>query len=212
MDRKNWCIGIILSFLLFGIIRFCYLKSLDHRAQVASLAFLGRLLAGEVFVKHIINSLLESRGFFHFHVLGFDRFAKDHAYARWVEVGALKRHARGFFAHLAVGASHDTRDRDGSCCIGDNDIFPAQKLALLIVERGDLFAFAGLADDELCALELIEVEGVERLTTFEEHVIGHIDEVVDGSLADGLEAAARAQLAQAAAQIRAIQRLRKTMR
>ncbi len=61
--------------------------------------------------------------------------------------------------------------------------------ALLAVERDDLFALGGVADDDLGAGEFLRVEGVHGLAVFEHHIVADIDDVVDRTQADGGEAA-----------------------
>ncbi len=49
------------------------------------------------------------------------------------------------------------------------------------VEGGHGLAGLGAADDDAGTGEAVEVEGVERLVAFEEHVVGDVDDVADGT-------------------------------
>ena len=55
------------------------------------------------------------------------------------------------------------------------------------VEGGEGCACRAVSHDHFSALDLVEVEAVERLTHAEEYEVGDVDDVVDGALAYGVE-------------------------
>jgi len=58
---------------------------------------------------------------------------------------------------------------------------PSGQRAQLPVERRDRFTRQGLPDAEFGPLELVQVERVDWVTQFHEHVVGDVDDIVDGS-------------------------------
>ena len=49
-----------------------------------------------------------------------------------------------------------------------------------MIDRGELFAGSGLADDNFRIRDPPQVKRVEWLATFEKHVVGDVDHIVDG--------------------------------
>ena len=102
------------------------------------------------------------------------------------EVGAFQKDVRGAFDDAGFLTAHDASDGDGAGVVGDDEVF-GEKGVFLAVEREDLFAFLGAADGD-AALEFIEVKGVQALAHLHHHIVGDIDDVVDGAEADAFEA------------------------
>ncbi len=61
------------------------------------------------------------------------------------------------------------------------------QLALHAVQRCQLFVQPGATDDDLTALQLIRIEGMQRMAQFHHDVIGHVRDVVDGPHAHGFK-------------------------
>ena len=102
------------------------------------------------------------------------------------EVGAFEKDVRGAFDDAGFLTTHDASDGDGACVVGNDEVFGEQRV-FLAVEREDFFAFLGAADGD-AALEFIEVESVQVLAHLHHHIVGDIDDVVDGAEADAFEA------------------------
>lgn len=102
------------------------------------------------------------------------------------EVGTFEKDVRGAFDDAGFFTAHDAGDGDGACVVGDDEVFGEQGV-FLGVEREDFFAFLGAAHGD-AALEFIEVEGVQALAHLHHHIVGDIDDVVDGAEADAFEA------------------------
>ena len=71
--------------------------------------------------------------------------------------------------------------------VGDDEHLVVEG-ALDAVERDDLLAGRGAAGDEPAAADLAGVERVQRLAPAEHHVVGDVDDVVDGAHAGVREA------------------------
>ena len=103
------------------------------------------------------------------------------------EVGAFEKDVRRGLGNAGFLTTHDASDGDGAGVVGDDEIFGEQGV-FLAVEREDFFAFFGAADGD-ATLEFIEVKGVQALAHLHHHIVGDIDDVVDGAEADAFETA-----------------------
>ena len=104
-----------------------------------------------------------------------------------LEVGALERDATGGGVDLRVGTAHDTGHRLRSLGIGNDQHVLGQR-PVLAIQGTEALARAGAPDTQLPTTQPVEVEGVHRVPQLEQHVVGHVDDVVDGSDAGRLEA------------------------
>ena len=93
-------------------------------------------------------------------------------------------------ADLGVGAAHDAGQRHGAAGVGDEQVVRLER-ALDAVERGELFARLGAADDDAAVAEQVEVEGVGGVAELEQDVVGDVHDVVDGGEAAGFQALAQ---------------------
>ena len=112
--------------------------------------------------------------------LGVQRVpARGAADSRRVEHGALQQDPRRAVTHLAGLTAHHARKRDRLLAVGDDEVVGAE-LALLAVESGHRLALAGAPHDDARALQLLEVEGMERMSELEQDEVGRVDHVADG--------------------------------
>ena len=86
-----------------------------------------------------------------------------------------------------VEAAHHARQPDGLFGVRDDEIFGGE-LAFDSIERLERLAGSRFADDELSALEQIEIENVRRLAAFPQNVVRGIDRIADGPLIEQLQA------------------------
>ena len=103
-----------------------------------------------------------------------------------VEIRAFEDDPRGGIRNRAVRAADDAGDGDGPARIGDHQIRRIERVAF-VIQRLDGFAGARGTNDNLIALELGGIEGVHGLRDFRQHVVGDVDDIVDGVQADGFE-------------------------
>ena len=89
--------------------------------------------------------------------------------------------------HPRVEAAHHSRDDQRLLLVGDDEHAAAEG-PLLLVEGDDLLAVAGAPNDDLPAGNARRVESMQRLAVLEHHVVGDVDDVVDGAQAYRLEA------------------------
>ena len=94
---------------------------------------------------------------------------------RGLEEGALDEHGVGGVFNLAFRAAHHARYGHRRVGVGD-DAHRRVKRAIHAVKCLDFLAIAGLTDDDGAVGEARVVEGVERLATFQHHVVGDIDD------------------------------------
>ena len=129
---------------------------------------------------HLIHAALEAVG-------GFARqgqAAGGLADGPGAENGAFEQHVGARRFHLAVGPAHDAGQGHGLLGVADEQVARG-KYALLAVEGDDPFALGGVSHLDRIAGELVPVEGVQGLAELEQHVVGGVDDVGDGALADG---------------------------
>ena len=70
--------------------------------------------------------------------------------------------------------------------VGDDQHLRIER-AIDAVERRDALARCRAANPDFAARELLEVERVHRLAELEQHVVGDVDDVVDGTHTGGLQ-------------------------
>ena len=83
-------------------------------------------------------------------------------------------------------AAHHAGDRLRLVGVGDDEHLGVER-SVGAVERPDALALFRAADPELLAGELVQIEGVHRLAELEQHVVRHVDDVVDRADAGGLQ-------------------------
>ena len=96
-----------------------------------------------------------------------------------LEVGDFQEDVGGGLGDAGVKSTHDASDGEGFVFVGDDEVVGLEG-AGLAVERDEGLALGGVAHDD-AAVELGEVEGMERLAHLHEDVVGDINEVVDGA-------------------------------
>ena len=104
----------------------------------------------------------------------------------WLKIRALQRHARRSGTDFRASTAHDAANRRGVIRVGDDEHLLVQ-LSLDPVERLECFFLARPADNQASTSQTIEIERVHRLTELEHHVVGHVDDVVDGPDTSRLE-------------------------
>ena len=102
-----------------------------------------------------------------------------------IEVRGLDEHAGGAGADLGGGAAHHACQPDRTGVVGDQQVFLVQR-ARLPVERHQLLPWVRAAHDD-SAPQFVEVVAVDRLTEFEHHVVGDVDDQRDRPDARELE-------------------------
>ncbi len=83
-------------------------------------------------------------------------------------------------------STHDTREPYGAFLVTKEDIAHFQG-AILAVQGREGLAFPGLANDQVAALNIPLVIGVNRVIHLKHDIVRHIDNQVDGPHADGLD-------------------------
>ena len=99
--------------------------------------------------------------------------------AHRLEVGGFEQDLSGGFGDLGGGPAHDPGD--GLRCalgVGDDEVF-GRELALDAVKRGHALAVGREAHDDAAPTKPREIERVQRLVAFEQHVVGDVDHVAD---------------------------------
>src|SRR3989338_10093156 len=104
-----------------------------------------------------------------------------------VEPGRLEQDVLRAQADFRVGAAHDAGERHGALGVGDDQVVGLQGTGHP-VERGQLLAGLGGADDDFLFRQRVEVEGVRGVAELEQDVVGDVHDVVDGSDPAGFEA------------------------
>jgi hypothetical protein len=95
-----------------------------------------------------------------------------------VELGALDQEVGRGGRDFGLETTHHTADGHGPFGVGD-DAHLGSQLVLALVDGDDLLTRLAAADDDAPLGELVEVEGVQRLAAFQQHVVGDVDDVVD---------------------------------
>jgi hypothetical protein len=102
-----------------------------------------------------------------------------------LEVGDFQEDVGGGLGDAGVESAHDASDGEGFVLVSDDEVVRLEGAGLAI-ERDEGLALGGVAHDD-AAVELGEVEGVQRLAHLHEDVVGDINEVVDGAQADAVQ-------------------------
>ena len=95
-----------------------------------------------------------------------------------LEVRALEQDCSRRIADLRVEAAHHARNRQRLVAVGDQQVARIER-ARDVVERDKLARIACAAHDYLAAGDFAVVERMQRLTQFEHHVVGRVDDVVE---------------------------------
>ena len=103
-----------------------------------------------------------------------------------IEERALEHDGLRGVAHFRTAAAHDAGDRLRLVGVGDDQHLRIER-AVDAVERRDALAWRRAADANFAARELVEIERVHRLAELEQHVVGDVDDVVDGAHAGRLQ-------------------------
>jgi hypothetical protein len=111
-----------------------------------------------------------------------------------IEVSRLQRDGGGRLGDLAVETTHHTRQGHGAFAVGDHEIVLDQ-CELRAVERLEGLAIPRGPDGDLAVRDHLGVEGVEGMPQLHQHVVGHVDHVVDRAQARALERADHPQRA-----------------
>ena len=120
------------------------------------------------------------------------KVAAGAAGAARLERGGFQQDVHRIIGHLGVKAAHDAGQGNRALLRGGDDGHVAGKGALLAVKRGQRLAvLRGAHHDVRTAigiLQFVQVERVQRLAEQEQDVVRDVDDVVDGTLADGRKA------------------------
>ena len=99
---------------------------------------------------------------------------------------ALDQHVAGRLVAARMLAAHDAGDQFDAACVGDDDHALVERVGLA-VERQHALARARAAHRQV-ALDLGEVEHVQRAAAVEGHVVGDVDQRADRPEPDGAQA------------------------
>ena len=141
----------------------------------------GGALQGALLQRRIDAALIAVRG------VGVQAVAARPAGDRQrAEEGALQEQVAGLFGHRAGAAAHDTGQGQGAVVVGDQQGVVVQ-LQGLVVQA--LQGLAGLGPAHANAAgQFGQVKGVQRLAQFQQHIVGHVDDRVDGAHAGAAQA------------------------
>ena len=98
-----------------------------------------------------------------------------------VERRGLQQHIAGGCGHFGVRAAHHAREPYRALRIGDHQHRRTQHM-LLPVEAREAFPLDGGADDDPRVPHGVHIEGVQRLPVLQHHIVGDVDDVVDGAM------------------------------
>ena len=101
------------------------------------------------------------------------------------EVRRLEQKVGGGIGDFGLKSAHDAGNSDWSFAVADHHL--SVQFVFDSVERRELFAWLGISDDDLVAVQFVSVERVKRLTEFEHHVVGKVDQEADGADARSFE-------------------------
>src|ERR1700759_1268479 len=101
--------------------------------------------------------------------MAFGRAADGHR----VEPCRLDEYVLRFSGDARIPSTHHTGEAEGLSLIGNDEAF-AIKVALDLVQCFELFSLARPANNDR-TLDLVEIEGVRRLTHREQDVVGRVD-------------------------------------
>ena len=96
------------------------------------------------------------------------------------ELGALKQQLGGGIFNFAVQAAHDTRQRNGLGAVADDEVVGRQG-EFFFVQRCDLLAVFGAADEDLAAFQRVHVEGVHGLANLQHDIVRDVNDVGDAA-------------------------------
>ena len=100
---------------------------------------------------------------------------------------ALSSTTRVVLSPMALSSAADhAGQRDGAAGIGDHQVGGVERV-LLVVQRAEMLAGRGRADEDGVAVQQVGVEGVHGLRQLRHDEVRHVDDVVDGVQADGGE-------------------------
>ncbi len=108
------------------------------------------------------------------------------AHRKRIEVRALEHDDGCPLGDFGCRATHDAGNGDGPFGVG-NDQHVGGELARLSIEGLDRFASLRRPHANLRAGQFREVERVHRMSHLEQHVVGDVDDVADGTDAGGLQ-------------------------
>ena len=94
-----------------------------------------------------------------------------------LEVGGLEEDGGRLLGHLRVEPAHDPGEGDRALAVGDDEVGRVELAELAVQAR--LLALPRAPDDDPAACERLVVEGVERVSEREHHVVRHVDDVRD---------------------------------
>ncbi|MNQ59612.1 hypothetical protein D3C85_738660 [compost metagenome] len=100
-------------------------------------------------------------------------------YGDLIEEGTFQEHITGGRANTAVLATHDAGDCQCAGVVGNHQRIATQA-DFLTVEQHQLLALFGHAHTD-ATVDFGEIEGVQRLTQFQHHIVGDVDGSVDAA-------------------------------
>ena len=92
---------------------------------------------------------------------------------------AFKEDVGSRLVHRAVGPAHHAGQRDRALAVGDHQHVVLQINGLL-VQQFQALALAGKTHVDI-AVQLVQIESMQRLPQLKQHVVGHIDQRADAA-------------------------------
>jgi hypothetical protein len=102
-----------------------------------------------------------------------------------LEIRALENDVGRAFRHAGIGSAHHTRKRNGALGVGDDEVLRLQSVGFA-VESGERFARPRGTHLQVAA-KFRGVERMQRLSSFQQDVVRHVDDVIDRTKPDGFE-------------------------
>ena len=104
-----------------------------------------------------------------------------------VEVGGFKDHHSGVVHNFGVFAAHNTGQTDGAILVCDYQHTGLQ-ISQIAIQGGQGFAFDSFPNDDLTGGNIAVVKCMHRLTVLQHHIVGNINDIVDGTDTIGTQA------------------------
>ena len=104
------------------------------------------------------------------------------------EIGSLDQDVGRLGSHFGGFTAHDAPQRYRPRLVGDHAHAWLQHVSAMVDGR-ERFVWLRVADDDAATLESREIEGVQRLTAFHQHVVRDVDNVADHRDPQRLQAA-----------------------
>ena len=103
-----------------------------------------------------------------------------------IEIGGFEYNSGGILNDFGVFTTHDTGKADGARIISNHQ-HTALQVANITVQRGQLFAFLSLADNDLAGGNITVIKRVHGLAILQHDIVGDVNDIVNGTYAVGTQ-------------------------